>query len=77
MTPLLDAVERLSELDGIAQARLDGDRVHAIVAPGTWTPESLTHKLAEFGILTQSIETAESTLEDVFTLLAHTGGVLE
>lgn len=74
-TPLLDAVERLSELEGIAQARLDGDRVHAIVAPGTWTSESLTHKMAEYGILTQSIEPAESTLEDVFTLLAHTSGI--
>jgi ABC-2 type transport system ATP-binding protein len=72
--PLLEAVEFLSSLPGIAQASLHGDRAHVIVRPGEWTPQRLTAALAETGIAVQSIETVESTLEDVFTLLAHVGG---
>ncbi len=70
-TPLLEAVELLSGTEGIAQASLHGDRAHVIVKPGEWTPERLSEKLAGSGITVQSIETVESTLEDVFTLLAH------
>ncbi len=70
-TPLLEAVERLSETDGIAQASLHGDRAHVIVKPGSWTPEALKSYLSDKGVSVQSIETVESTLEDVFTLLAH------
>jgi ABC-2 type transport system ATP-binding protein len=70
-TPLLEAVERLSQLEGIAQASLHGDRAHVIVKPGGWTPEALRGKLEEAGIRVQTIEPVESTLEDVFTLLAH------
>ncbi len=70
-TPLLETVELLSETEGIAQASLHGDRAHVIVKPGEWTPEQLKARLAEQGIAVQSIETVESTLEDVFTLLAH------
>ena len=71
--PLLEAVERLEQLPGIAQASLHGDRAHVILRPGAWTPESLTMKLGESGIEVQSIEAVESSLEDVFTLLAHQG----
>ncbi len=71
-SPLLETVELLSTYEGVAQASLHGDRAHVIIKPGTWTPASLTKKLAEKGISIQSVETVESTLEDVFTLLAHT-----
>lgn len=69
--PLLDVVHALSDLDGIAQARLQGDRAQAIVAEGTWTPQTLTATLNERGVTVRSVETVEPTLEDVFTLLAH------
>ncbi len=71
-TPLLETVEFLSGMDGIAQASLHGDRAHVIVKPGEWTPERLTQKLTDNGITVHSVEPVESTLEDVFTLLAHT-----
>jgi drug efflux transport system ATP-binding protein len=71
--PLLEAVESLNELTGVAQASLHGDRAHVILQPGAWTPESLTAKLGESGIKVQSIEAVKSSLEDVFTLLAHQG----
>jgi ABC-2 type transport system ATP-binding protein len=70
-TPLLEAVELLSETHGIAQASLHGDRAHVIIEPGEWTPEGLTKKMTEKGINVQSVESVESSLEDVFTLLAH------
>jgi hypothetical protein len=60
-------------MTGIAQASLHGDRAHVILQSGAWTPESLTARLAESGVKVQSIETVESSLEDVFTLLAHQG----
>ncbi len=69
--PLLEAVEVLSGLPGIAQARLEGDRAHVIVEPGSWTHETLTAKLTERGLTVSSVEIVEATLEDVFTLLAH------
>lgn len=71
VSPLLEAVEVLSGLPGIAQARLHGDRAQVIVASGEWTPETLTTKLVERGITVAGIEAVEPTLEDVFTLLAH------
>jgi ABC-2 type transport system ATP-binding protein len=71
-TPLLEAVEALSALPGVAQARLHGDRAQAIVAAGaSWSPESLAAELGKQGISVRGIETVEPTLEDVFTLLAH------
>ncbi len=73
-TPLLEAVEELSRMDGIAQASLHGDRAHVIVDPQYWTPDQLVKALSGKGISIQSVETVESTLEDVFTLLAHRGG---
>jgi drug efflux transport system ATP-binding protein len=69
--PLLETVERLSTMEGIAQASLHGDMAHVIVKPSGWSPESLTEKLAESGISIAGIETTEPTLEDVFILLAH------
>ncbi len=70
-TPLLEAVDTLSATDGIAQASLHGDRAHVIVKGSEWTPERLQVRLAEKGIAVKSVETVESSLEDVFTLLAH------
>jgi ABC-2 type transport system ATP-binding protein len=69
--PLLETVEVLGATPGIAQASLHGDRAHIIVKPGEWTPATLTAKLGGQGIMVHSIETVESNLEDVFTLLAH------
>ncbi len=70
-TPLLESVEELSRMDGIVQASLHGDRAHVIIKPGEWTPEGLTENLGQKGMKVQSVEPVESTLEDVFTLLAH------
>jgi ABC-2 type transport system ATP-binding protein len=72
-SPLLETVECLNGMEGVAQASLHGDRAHVIVDPKHWTPKRLTKALAEKNILVQSIETVESSLEDVFTLLAHRG----
>ncbi len=69
--PLLEAVELLSTTEGIAQASLHGDRAHVIVKPGEWTAERLKERLSEKGIGVESIVEVESSLEDVFTLLAH------
>jgi ABC-2 type transport system ATP-binding protein len=71
--PLLEAVEYLSGLEGVAQASLHGDRAHVTINPQRWTPQSLTKALSEKNISVASVETVESTLEDVFTLLAHRG----
>jgi ABC-2 type transport system ATP-binding protein len=76
-TPLLETVEELSHTDGVAQASLHGDRAHVILDPGQWSPDRLTNYLAGKGITVNSIETVQSTLEDVFTLLAHRGRVGE
>jgi hypothetical protein len=70
VSPLLDAVEVLSGLPGIVQARLHGDRAQVIVASGEWSPESLAARLVERGITVTGVEAVQPTLEDVFTLLA-------
>jgi ABC-2 type transport system ATP-binding protein len=72
-TPLLETVEYLSEMQGVAQASLHGDRAHVIVQAEDLTPERMTASLAEKGITVQSVEPVQSTLEDVFTLLASVG----
>ena len=72
-SPLLETVETLSGMEGVAQASLHGDRAHVIIDPQHWTPEKLIEALSEKKITVRSIETVESTLEDVFTLLAHRG----
>ena len=71
VSPLLEAVEVLSQTAGIVQARLHGDQAQVIVAGGGWTPESLTLELAGKNLTVTGIETVEPTLEDVFTLMAH------
>ena len=72
-SPLLEAVECLSGMEGVAQASLHGDSAHVIIDPQHWTPQGLTEALTGKKITVRSIETVESTLEDVFTLLAHRG----
>ena len=69
--PLLEAVEALSALPGVIQARLHGDRALAITDPELWSSESLTEKLASQNIAVASAEATEPTLEDVFTFLAN------
>jgi ABC-2 type transport system ATP-binding protein len=71
--PLLETVDELSHTDGVAQASLHGDRAHVILDSAKWTPKSLTKYLAGKEITVNSVETVQSTLEDVFTLLAHRG----
>ncbi len=71
--PLLETVEELSHTEGVAQASLHGDRAHVLVDSNQWSPESLTSYLATKNIAVKGIETVQSTLEDVFTLLAHRG----
>lgn len=69
-SPLLESVDLLAAQPGVAQARLNGDRVLAIVSPD-WTPERMKGLLEEKGITVCGVERVEPTLEDVFTLLAH------
>jgi len=71
--PLLEAVECLSKTEGVAQASLHGDRAHVIVDPQHWSSDGLIAELSKQNITVHSVETVESTLEDVFTLLAHRG----
>jgi ABC-2 type transport system ATP-binding protein len=71
--PLLETVDVLSSTEGVAQASLHGDRSHVILDATKWSNDSLTKYLADKSITVNSIETVQSTLEDVFTLLAHRG----
>ena len=71
--PLLETVDELSRTEGVAQASLHGDRAHVILDSTQWSREGLTKHLADKNITVKSIETVQSTLEDVFTLLAHRG----
>jgi ABC-2 type transport system ATP-binding protein len=75
--PLLETVDELSHTEGVAQASLHGDRAHVILDSTQWSPDSLTKYLAGKSIIVNSIETVQSTLEDVFTLLAHRGKIGE
>jgi ABC-2 type transport system ATP-binding protein len=72
-SPLLETVDELSHTEGVAQASLHGDRAHVILNTAQWSPESLTDYLAAKNIAISEIEEVQSTLEDVFTLLAHRG----
>ena len=76
-SPLLETVEELSHTEGVAQASLHGDRAHVILDSTRWSPDSLTKYLSSKGITVNSVETVQSTLEDVFTLLAHRGRIGE
>lgn len=75
--PLLETVDELTKTNGVAQASLHGDRAHVILDSTQWSPDQLTKYLAGKGIAVNSIETVQSTLEDVFTLLAHRGKIGE
>lgn len=59
-------IERLLALPGVTHAGLLGDRVHVITAPGVHDAASLQ---AAIGVSADSVEPAEATLEDVFTVL--------
>jgi drug efflux transport system ATP-binding protein len=72
-SPLLETVEELSHTEGVAQASLHRDHTHVIVDSDRWSPDSLTGFLAMKNITVTGVETVQSTLEDVFTLLAHRG----
>jgi ABC-2 type transport system ATP-binding protein len=72
-SPLLEAVEELSRTHGITQASLQGDQAHVIIDTGEWSPPTMTRMLAEKGIAVRSVNPVESTLEDVYTLLARQG----
>ena len=72
-SPLLEAVEALGQLPGVIQARMHGDRVLAITGPKQWTADAISETLASRRIQVANITTADPTLEDVFTFLAHRG----
>ncbi len=72
-SPLLEAVELLSQMDCIAQASLHGDRAHIIVKPDACGPEEITARLAAQHVTVCAVEPVQTTLEDVFTLLAALG----
>jgi ABC-2 type transport system ATP-binding protein len=71
VTPLLEAVEFLSAQPGVVQARMNGDRAMVIVESDQWSPEQLAARLAEQDIVLNGLEKVAPSLEDVFTLLAH------
>jgi ABC-2 type transport system ATP-binding protein len=71
VTPLLEAVEFLSAQPGVVQARMNGDRAMVIVESDQWSPEKLTARLADQDMVVNSFEKVAPSLEDVFTLLAH------
>jgi ABC-2 type transport system ATP-binding protein len=73
--PLLETVEVLSDMPGIALARLQGDRAQAILDSDEWTSQLMAERLSAKGITVQNIEVVEPTLEDVFTYLANKGAV--
>jgi len=50
---------------------MHGDRAMVIVEPEQWSPEKLTARLVAQNVIVNSIEKVEPSLEDVFTLLAH------
>jgi ABC-2 type transport system ATP-binding protein len=69
--PLLEAVEKLSGMSGVVQARMFGDQAMAIVQSKAWTQKKLKAELKQQGVSVAKIANVEPTLEDVFTLLAH------
>jgi hypothetical protein len=59
---------------GVLRAGLLGDHIHVITAPGTQTAETIRNGLS-VGLpdVDVSVESADVTLEDVFTALAGPG----
>jgi ABC-2 type transport system ATP-binding protein len=76
VTPLLEAVDLLSNIPEVAQARLQGDRAQIILGTDKLTPDALAATLRGHGITVNSIEEAEPTLEDVFNFLAKKGAAM-
>jgi ABC-2 type transport system ATP-binding protein len=70
-TPLLEAVDILSHLQGVTQASMHGDLAQVILADNSVTIDMLTAALRAQGIVVGHSELVEATLEDVFVLLAH------
>lgn len=68
--PLLPALETLETIPGVMWATLASDHLR-VVAEGRVDAAQLKKGLASLGIETQSIQTGEPTMEDVFTLLSH------
>jgi ABC-2 type transport system ATP-binding protein len=75
-TGLMTILERLDGLPGVAYAGLLGDQVHVITEPGVLDAASLRAALMKGGIARDgfSVEPAEATLEDVFTVLTGVPG---
>jgi ABC-2 type transport system ATP-binding protein len=73
VSSLLDTIDRLNGMPGIAQATLHGDRAHVILDPEQWSTPHLKNELQNNNIEVRSMEKVEPNLEDVFTLLAHRG----
>lgn len=72
-SPLLEAIEELSRTPGITRASLHGDQAHVIIDTAQWDPRSMSSLLVGKGIKVGSIHPVDSTLEDVYTLLASQG----
>ncbi len=70
-TPLLEAVDILSHLPGVAQASMHGDLAQVILVDNTVEVKTLTQGLETRGIAVGKSTLVEATLEDVFVLLAH------
>ena len=66
---LLEGLSVLSQLEGVGQVGLAGDRLHCITEPAAHTAESLQHALAAQGVEGQAYPVGP-TLEDVFISLA-------
>ncbi len=69
-TPLQTALDILHTLGDVYQAGLSGDRLRALTK-NSMTAEKLQKILLDRGILVDSVERAEPTLEDVFLSLAR------
>ncbi len=61
----------MSQLPGIARARLHGDQAQVIVEAGQWRQETLSARLAQQNLSVSGIQGVEPVPEDAFTLLAH------
>jgi ABC-2 type transport system ATP-binding protein len=66
--PLIAALESLERTPGVRRTGLLGDHLHVITEPGTHTARTLAAALSAFAVV--SVDPAEVTLEDVFTVLA-------
>jgi ABC-2 type transport system ATP-binding protein len=67
--PLIPILEALEQTPGVLRAGLLGDHLHAIVAPGAPAADVLGAALGNFAGV--RVESAEVTLDDVFTVLAR------